>query len=144
MKDFRLERSIGHIISQVSHSLGYELRQAFKKAGYDVTPQQWGVLTRLWVQDGLSQTEIANMTFKDRPVITRIIDVLERKEMVTRRPSEQDRRIVRVYLTQKGREYQEKLVPLAKEVLERGLADISDEDLAHMTTTLQKIVANLE
>jgi len=84
------------------------------------------------------------MTFKDRPVITRIIDVLERKEMVTRRPSEQDRRIVRVYLTQKGREYQEKLVPLAKEVLERGLADISDEDLAHMTTTLQKIVANLE
>lgn len=131
-------------MNRAGHRLEYELLQAFKKNGYDITPQQWAVLNRLWIQDGLSQAEIADMTFKDRPVITRIVAIFERKGVITRRPDEQDQRIIRVYLTQKGRDYQKKLVPLAKEVLDRGRAGITGEELKDMTDRLLKITANLE
>ncbi len=144
MSDFQLDQSLGYIIYRAAHRLGYELLQAFKEHGYDITPQQWTVLNRLWIQDGLSQADIASMTFKDRPVITRIVDILERKGAVIRRSDEHDRRLVRVYLTQKGRDYQAKLVPLAKAVLERGQSNVPVEELECMTVTLRKIIANLE
>ena len=144
MNDFQLDQSYGYIVNRAARRLEYKLLQAFKKNGHDITPQQWAVLNRLWQQDGISQAEIADSTFKNRPVVTRIIDILEKKGRVVRRRSEQDRRVIRVYLTPKGREYEEKLVPLAKEVLERGRAGITDEELEHMTLALRKIVANHE
>ena len=144
MENFRLDHSFGYILKRTAHQLEYALLQAFKSNGYDITPPQWAVLNGLWEQDGLSQVEIAATTFKDRPVITRIVDILERKGVVIRRQDEQDRRMVRVYLTPKGRDYQQKLVPLAKEMLERGRSGITDEELESMTVLLQKITANLE
>lgn len=144
MENFKLDLSFGYIVNRAAHRLQYELLQTFKKNGHDITPQQWAVLNRLWEQDGLSQVEISDMTFKDRPVITRIVDILERKGVVIRRPDAHDRRILRVYLTQKGKDYQEKLVPLAKEMLELGRYGISNEELECMTSALQKITANLE
>ena len=144
MNDFLIEQSFGYLINRAAHRLQYEILQAFKLHGFDITPQQLAVLNRLWEQDGLSQVEIADMTFKDRPGITRIVAVLERKGVIVRKPDEQDRRIVRVYLTQKGRDYQGKLVPLARGVLEHGRAGITDEELKCMTLPLMKIIANLE
>lgn len=144
MNDFQLDESFGYIVNRAARRLEYELFQVFKKNGHDITPQQWAVLNRLWEQDGLSQAEIANKTFKDRPVVTRIIDILEQKGVVVRQPSKQDRRIIRVYLTPKGREYEDKLVPLAKEMLEQGRNGIANEELKCMTLALQKIISNLE
>lgn len=144
VNNFHLDLSFGYIVNRAAHRLEYELLQALKKNGYDITPQQWAVLNRLWDHDGLSQAEIADVTFKDRPVITRIVDILERKGVIVRRPDEQDRRIVRVYLTEKGRDYQGMLVPLAEGLLERGRSGITDEELKCMTITLQKIIVNLE
>jgi DNA-binding MarR family transcriptional regulator len=144
MSPFQLDQSFGYNINRAAHRLEYELLQAFKRGGHDITPQQWAVLNRLWEQDGLSQVEIADRTFKDRPVITRIVDILERKGVVVRRPDAQDRRVIRVYLTPKGKTYQETLVPLAEEALKRGRAGISEEELAVMTAALRKIIANLE
>jgi DNA-binding MarR family transcriptional regulator len=144
MGDFLLDKSFGFTVNRAAHLLKYALLQAFKQHGYDITPEQWAVLNRLWAQDGLTQAEIADTTFKDRPVITRMVDILERKGVVSRQPDEHDRRIVRVFLTPIGREYQEKLVPIAKAMLERGRAGITDEDLETMTHTLQRIIVNLE
>lgn len=144
MEYFNLGLPYSYFINRAGHLLKYELLQAFKKNGCDITPEQWAVLTRLWEQDGLSQVELSDLTFKDRPVITRIIDILERKEVIIRRPDGHDRRIVRLYLTQKGKDYQEKLVPLAREVLERGQSGISEEEIQRTTSTLQKIITNLE
>jgi DNA-binding MarR family transcriptional regulator len=57
-----------------------------KNAGYAITVDQWLVLNMILDFKGITQTEIAERIFKDKASITRIIDLLETKDYVTRKP----------------------------------------------------------
>jgi DNA-binding MarR family transcriptional regulator len=144
MPGFTLDESLGYIINRTARRLKYELDQAFKTSGYDVTPEQWTILNRLWEQEGLSQVELADKTFKDKPNVTRILDVLERKQLLFRQRDETDRRAFKVYLTEAGRNLKEKLIPLAREVLERGQKNLTKEDIAYLQEKLNTIYNNFE
>ncbi len=144
MSQFILDDSLGYLINRTARRLKYELDQAFKAAGYDITPEQWTLLNRLWQQEGLSQVELAEQTFKDKPNVTRILDILERKQLLFRQKDENDRRAFKVYLTDAGRELREKLIPLAVEVLERGQKNLTESDIAFLQEKLNTIYYNFE
>lgn len=144
MSQFTLDQSLGYIINRTARRLRYELHQAFKANGYDVTPEQWTILNRLWEKEGLSQVELAEQTFKDKPNVTRILDVLERKQLLLRQRDAGDRRAFRVYLTEDGRNLKEKLIPLAVEVLKRGQENLTSEDRAYLQEKLNIIYHNFE
>ena len=144
MTEFRLNDSYGYLINLAAQRLKYELHQTFQAKGYDITPEQWAVLNRLWEEDGLSQVELAERTFKDKPGTTRILNLLERKGIVVRRADESDGRVQRVFLTKTGKELKEKLIPCAQEVLMKSGRNLSKEDLAKFKYTLHQILSNLE
>ena len=144
MADFRLQDSFGYLINLAAQRLKYELHQTFQERGYDVTPEQWVVLNRLWEQDGLSQVELAERTFKDKPGTTRILNLLEKKRLVARRPDESDGRVMRVYLTKSGSEIKEKLVSCAEAVLQKGSQDFTKEEVTQFKLLLNKLLRNLE
>jgi MarR family transcriptional regulator, organic hydroperoxide resistance regulator len=144
MTEFRLSDSYGYLINLAAQRLKYELHQAFQARGYDITPEQWAVLNRLWEEDGLSQVELAERTFKDKPGTTRILTLLERKGVVVRRADESDGRVQRVFLTQIGKDLKEKLIPCAQEVLMKSGRNLSKEDVAKFKVTLHQILSNLE
>ena len=144
MPDFELDNSYGYLINLAAQRLRYELHLTFQAHGYDITPEQWAVLNRLWEQDGLSQVELAERTFKDKPGTTRILTLLEQKGVVARRRDEDDRRIIRVFLTKAGKDLKEKLVPCAEEVLAKGAQNLTKEDVTQFTRTLKKLLDNLE
>ena len=144
MTEFRLNDSYGYLINLAAQRLKYELHQAFQARGYDITPEQWAVLNRLWEEDGLSQVELAERTFKDKPGTTRILILLERKGVVVRRADESDGRVQRVFLTQMGKDLKEKLIPCAQEVLMKSGRNLSKEDVAKFKITLNQILSNLE
>ncbi|MBE7473568.1 MAG: MarR family transcriptional regulator [Anaerolineales bacterium] len=144
MTHFTLDESLGYLINRTARRLKHELDQVFKANGYDITPEQWTLLNRLWQQEGLSQVELAEQTFKDKPNVTRILDILERKLLLFRQKDENDRRAFKVYLTEAGRELKEKLIPLALEVLERGQKDLTDDDIAFLQEKLNTIYHNFE
>ena len=144
MSNFKLDDSYGYLINLAAQRLRYELHQTFQAKGYDVTPEQWGVLNRLWEQDGLSQVDLAERTFKDKPSTTRILNLLEKKRIVVRHPDESDGRVLRVFLTKAGKDLKEKLIPCAEEVLAKSGKDITKEDLAQFKMTLHRILENLE
>ena len=73
------------------------LQKNFRKAGLDITIEQWSVLYHLWKEDGLSQLELGIRTFRDKASTTRLIDNLEKQELVVRIASKEDRRINLVY-----------------------------------------------
>jgi MarR family transcriptional regulator, organic hydroperoxide resistance regulator len=108
-----------------------------------VTPQQWAVLNRLWEQDGLSQAELAERTFKDPPNTARILDRVERKGLVRRVPDPGDRRVQLVQLTDAGRDLRGVLVPLAQRVLARALRGIDDSEREATLDVLRRVDANL-
>lgn len=144
MANFNLDDSFGYLINLAAQRLKYELHQTFQAKGYDITPEQWAVLNRLWEEDGLSQVELAERTFKDKPGTTRILNLLEKKGAIVRRPDESDRRVLRVYLTKMGRDLKEKLIPCAQDVLTKSGKNLTKEELAQFKLILHRILNNLE
>ena len=144
MSNFKLEDSHGYLINQAAQRLKYELHQTFQAKGYDVTPEQWVVLNRLWEEDGLSQVDLGERTFKDKPSTTRILNLLEKKRIVVRRPDESDGRILRVFLTNTGKDLKDKLIPCAEEVLAKSGKNLTKEELTQFKITLHRILDNLK
>ena len=144
MPDFNLDESYGYLINLAAQRLKYELHQVFQAKGYDITPEQWAVLNRLWEQDGLSQVELAERTFKDKPGTTRILNLLEKKGVVLRRRDAEDGRVLHVFLTKVGKDLKEKLIPCAEEVLVKSGQNLSKEEVLQLKHILTKILTNLE
>jgi DNA-binding MarR family transcriptional regulator len=141
---FPVDESPGFLIYRLKTQLAAALQRAFQTAGHDVTPEQWGVLSRLWAQEGIHQSELAQRAEKDRHNMTRILNLLERNGFIERRPSPEDRRIFRVFLTQEGRDLQGKLAPIVIGHLESAFAGLTATDLQTMRRIHSHILENLE
>jgi DNA-binding MarR family transcriptional regulator len=141
MRSFTLDRSLGFLVNRVALSMKDALDRELRP--YNVTPEQWAVLNRLWEEEGRSQKELAERTFKDEPNTARIVAKLERKDLVFRRPDPTDRRAVQVFLTERGRNLRPQLVPLAESVNQRARHGLTDEELATLVKLLDRVYTNL-
>lgn len=136
-----LDESLGFVINKTALALKSELDKKLKTL--DITAVQFAILKRLYEEDGLSQKEIANRTFKKTAEITHIIDKLEKKGYVERVEKKGDRREYRIELTSRGKEIEESAIQAAYETLEIALQGISDNDVKAMLSNLDKIYKNL-
>src|SRR5678810_1341721 len=109
------------ITGQASTAIARRLQKNFKLANVDITIEQWSVLYHLWKQDGLSQQQLCDATFRDKPSITRLVDNLEKLQLVKRIASENDRRINKIFLTKQAQKLQEQTMELAEETLNEAL-----------------------
>ncbi|MCA1055462.1 MarR family transcriptional regulator [Rossellomorea aquimaris] len=113
--------------------------------GFDITPEQWTVLKRLSENDGINQKELAVKSEKDQPTVTRILDILERKELISKQKNAEDRRSFLLFITEKGTALKEELSPFIEEIWEnRILSGISEEELDTYRHVLIKMNENLE
>lgn len=139
-----LDASIGYSMNMGALLLKRELSTIFKKNGFDITPEQWAVLSRLKEKGGLNQNEVARLTFKDNANITRIVDKLERKKLIERTQHATDRRTWLLFITPPGRQLVSKLEPLAATVLKKVTKGIKKEALKTCNKVIQKIIQNLQ
>src|SRR5260370_13365779 len=70
---------------------------------YVITPPQWGALSLLLAQDGQTIGTMSQKRGVDAPTATGTITRLEQNGLVDRRHDREDRRVVKVYLTDEGR-----------------------------------------
>jgi DNA-binding MarR family transcriptional regulator len=70
----------------------------------DLTVDQWVVLDHIKPNPGITQNELGNIIYKDAPTITRILDLLVKKNLIERNMSKQDRRKFTLNLTTEGLE----------------------------------------
>jgi DNA-binding MarR family transcriptional regulator len=97
----------------------------------------------LWKEDGKSQQELCNATFRDKPSITRLVDNLEKLQLVKRVPSENDRRINLIYLTRPAQRLQEETMELAEATLNEALEGVPPERVDICKEVLQIVYDNL-
>ena len=131
------------INGMASTAVARRLQKNFRAAGLEITIEQWSVLYHLWKEDGLSQQELCNRTFRDKPSITRLIDNLEKQELVNRMPSSTDRRINLVALTDKAKEMQQLTIDLANQTMNEALNGVKKEDIDLVKQIFQRVYDNL-
>ena len=132
------------VITGVANTaLARRLQKYFREAGIDITVEQWSVLVHLWKEDGLSQQEICNRTFRDKPSTTRLLDNLEKLDMVKRIGSEDDRRINYIYLTDYAKSLRDQTMEMANSTLIDGLKGVSIEDVEVVRRVLTQVYENL-
>jgi len=102
------------------------------------------VLYHLWKKEGLSQQELCNATFRDKPSITRLVDNLEKLNLVKRVASDNDRRINLIYLTKQGQKLEEQTMIMAEETLNEALKGVPAEQIDVCKEVLQIVYDNLK
>jgi DNA-binding MarR family transcriptional regulator len=132
------------ITGKASTAIARRLQKKFNVAGLNITIEQWSVLYHLWKQEGISQQELCNATFRDKPSITRLVDNLERSGLVKRVASEHDRRINLIYLTKQAQKLQEEAMAMAEETLNEALITVPAEKIDVCKEVLQVVYDNLK
>jgi DNA-binding MarR family transcriptional regulator len=131
------------ITGKASTAIARRLQRKFNTAGVNLTIEQWSVLYQLWKEDGKSQQELCTATFRDKPSITRLIDNLERLNLVKRVSDEKDRRINKVFLTRQAQKLEEDTMQLAEETLNEALEGVPADQIDLCKEVLQKVYDNL-
>ena len=132
------------ITGMASTAIGRRLQKNFRQEGVEITIEQWSVLYHLWKKNGMSQQELCNATFRDKPSITRLLDNLEKQQLVRRVPSPTDRRLNLIQLTEAAKQLQEKTMALASTTLNEALEGVSTEDIERAKRVLQQVYDNLK
>jgi DNA-binding MarR family transcriptional regulator len=132
------------ITGKASTAIARRLQKKFNASGLSITIEQWSVLYHLWKEDGKSQQELCNRTFRDKPSITRLVDNLEKLNLVKRVSSKEDRRINMIYLTQEAYALQEQTMGLAEETLNEALQLVPPDQVDVCKAVLQVVYDNLK
>ncbi|MDI9311448.1 MAG: MarR family transcriptional regulator [Limnohabitans sp.] len=112
------------------------------KNGFDITIDQWLVLKTIQESDEISQQKIAEMVFKDLASVTRIIELLVKKNYLIRNINEQDRRRFKLDITNDGKKVIEDIYPLVISNRKQALNDISTDEIVKLKHQLEKIINN--
>jgi MarR family 2-MHQ and catechol resistance regulon transcriptional repressor len=104
----------------------------------NLTVSQFGVIEALYHLGPLSQSELGEKILKSNANLTTVVDSLEKKTLVERKRSDQDRRTVMVYLTELGRELIAKVFPRHAKVVTRELGFLTDKEKDALEKLLRK------
>lgn len=141
---FKKSELYSFITGKASTAIARRLQKNFKQAGVEITIEQWSVLYHLWKEDGLSQQQLCEATFRDKPSITRLVDNLEKLQLVKRVASKNDRRINMIYLTPEAQQLQEQSMELANKTLNEALEGVTNGQIEIAKEVLQTVYENLK
>lgn len=119
------------------------LQKQFNDAGFDLTVDQWVVLDHIARNPGISQNTLSEITTKDAPTVTRIIDLLSQKGLAERRMADTDRRKFLVFLTEAGQVKYNDVLPVVSAMRRKGWGNLSDDDYQHFVKIMDSIYQNM-
>lgn len=136
-KAFNPKTAIGGLVSRVKLKLFEALEKEL--APYDITGAQYVILVGL--ANGIdSASGLCKGVSYDPGAMTRMIDRLERKGLVRRVRCPEDRRVVKLALTDEGKAVYPKLIASAAEVTNRSLEGFSKTEALQLEGLLQRIL----
>ncbi|MCO6418988.1 MarR family transcriptional regulator [Siccirubricoccus sp. KC 17139] len=109
-----------------------------------LTRSQWLVLSLLHRRPGVSQSELAEMLEVERAAAGRMVDRLERRNWLVRRPDRLDRRVNRLYLTAEADAVQAEMGRIAVELLDDAMAGLGAEEREALSDMLERVKAQLQ
>ena len=108
----------------------------------ELTGMQWEPVLMLWLKRADTVAGLARVSQMGLPSMTRMLDRLEEKELLRRERSENDRRVVHLHLTAKGRKAASKIWPIVVEGMHVHLNGFKKDELALFNNFLGRMLAN--
>ena len=139
--DLPFAQSIGYQI-RVTHRLLQRFLQ-FRIEPHGVTLGMWYFLRALWHEDGLTQRELSGKVGTMEPTTLSAILIMERKGLVRRVRNRADRRKWYIHLTPKGRSLKGKLLPLARQVVDTAVQNLSRGEVTQLLKGLGEVQKSL-
>ncbi|GCE29890.1 MarR family transcriptional regulator [Dictyobacter alpinus] len=110
---------------------------------YDLTPAQFGVLAHLQAYPDISQQRLANLLFVTKGNIVGLLNRLEQRDLVQRRPDPEDGRTHVVSLTERGRALAAQVVPEQEKLVVKYMAFATLENQRELHQLLLTLDRNL-
>jgi DNA-binding MarR family transcriptional regulator len=107
---------------------------------YELTKVQYSTLFAIMLHNPVDATRVASLIAFDRSTMGDVLDRLEAKGLILRKPNPADRRAKLLYLTPKGEELLERAGPAVGRVQERLLRPLQREDRATFVRLLKRLV----
>lgn len=132
--------SLGFLTWKVSRLMTNDLAARFVEAGIEVTVEQWRALIPMFKLDGLTQGRLCELLSQEKTGVSRLVAALEKRGLVRREASKQDRRIKHVYITDSGRELIESTLDMVIKSHDQQIEHIDPEELAICKRVLWQII----
>lgn len=139
---FEIDSCVCFITNKVSKKLADKLNKRLTMAGS--TRAQWLVMYYIERYEKMSQTELADKLDLKSSTVVRLLDRMEKEEIVLRIKGQKDRRVTYIMLTDKGKKRIEELLPIVQEVSILFSRGISEEEFEIFNTVLNKLYENGE
>lgn len=131
---FTLERTIRNVKESFN--------RIFTKNQFGLSYDQWLVLEQVRLKQGVSQTSIAKATIKEPAYISRIIDKLQRHELVIKVNDESNKRANKIYLTHKGYDLTEKVLKVYNQFIDKHFKGVVDREMYLVCEILERVNSN--
>ena len=129
MEDIKqhISSSLIFLTNRLGRLLVNEARKRTNMEAHCLMPHHMGILVDLWQKDGIPQQELAISNIKNKANITRALKHLESSNILVRVVDPNDKRIKRIYLTHKGKELKNDILPHTK-LLEKEIESCLDKE----------------
>ena len=135
--DCDIRMSLDKVSSQMRRNYSESLRELNLYVGQD------NLLSRLWLDDGTTQMQLCEHLKCEPPTVTNMVKSLEQNGFIYRKRDEEDARVMRIYLTEKGKELEEPVGIKWNEHQEKLLQSISVEERLILRDLIKRMEKNL-
>ena len=137
---YRIEHGVGYLLNQLAQTLARELDHRMIDLG--LTNAQWKPL--LFLQQGACSTaaDLSRIACHDTGAVTRLVDRLEGKGLVRRLRSADDRRVVKLELTEEGKKIAAEVPKIIAQLSNEVLAGFSEEEFLVFKDLLNRALLN--
>ena len=131
----QLEECVNYLLTTAQHSVFLKMTE--KLSVFDLTPVQYAVLYCLWENNKKSPKEIAERLKLENSTISGILERMEKKGLIKRMISKEDRRFIQIMLTEKGAALEEDVLAAVDKVNEEVMSVFSKEECENLKTQLR-------
>lgn len=136
----QLEECVNYLLTTAQHSVFLKMTE--KLSVFDLTPVQYAVLYCLWENNKKSPKEIAERLKLENSTISGILERMEKKGLIKRMISKEDRRFIQIMLTEKGAVLEKDVLAAVDKVNEEVMSVFSKEECENLKTQL-RVLAGL-
>ncbi len=134
---FRSWIAVARACQLMQQSLAREL------AYLDIKPPHLDILVNLFRFEGISQQELARKLLVGRSNMSMLLPQMEKRGLIERRGDKQDKRVLRLYLTEAGRRLTREAMTIQTALIDRMMSDAPIEECELMTTHMERVITLL-
>lgn len=120
-----------------------QVSRHLEHAGLDMTADQWTLMDLVATHEGMTQKQLADAAGKDKPTVTRMLELMLKKDWVVKEPTPGDRRSFLVLPTRKGQEVYRAGREAAKKAHKVAWKKSDSKEMKSIQKTLNKLIKQL-